>query len=199
MFRKLRKTPPHFKIPTPYAPMTAEHQKLRSDKPLCRFTLDSALTTSAEHVQATITHQYGEGMAHSYDDTIVVLNTETASDGVYTFSGAEGDAGLAFWNTSHQWVILYLLPKGMLIGGCLNEDHPGRGTVFELNLGTWDTADNKWVYASGSPVEAIDWRYDVPYPGEGATGLFEARESDTYGTIWETVSLDCSSPGTCGS
>lgn len=84
-------------------------------------------------------------------------------------------------------------------GGCLAEDHPGRGTPFDLHLGTWDPAEDKWVYDTENTVAAIDWRYGVPYPDAGATGLFARRVSDVHGEIWETVALDCESPGECGS
>lgn len=88
---------------------------------------------------------------------------------------------------------------GGLRGACLLEDHPGRGLPFSIRLGTWDPADNVWVYDAGyNTGPAIDWRYGVPYPGAGATGLFEPRASDYYGTIWEVVALDCTSPGECG-
>lgn len=85
------------------------------------------------------------------------------------------------------------------VGGCLAEDHPGRGTAFNIHLGTWDPAQDKWIYDTDTTVKAIDWRYGVPYPAAGATGLFEPRPSDTYGTIWEVSPLDCESPGECGS
>ena len=85
-----------------------------------------------------------------------------------------------------------------LRGACLGEDHPGRGTPFSVILGDWDAADHIWVYDPNKAAVAIDWRFGVPYPGAGATGLFEARASDTYGTIWEVVALDCTSPGECG-
>ena len=83
-------------------------------------------------------------------------------------------------------------------GGCLAENHKGRGVKFNIHLGTWDTATDKWIYEAVDTVAAIDWRYGVPYPNAGCTGLFEARPSDTYGTIWETVALDCEDPGDCG-
>ena len=86
-----------------------------------------------------------------------------------------------------------------LRGACLSENHPGRGTAFNVLLGTWDSAIDEWVYTSGPSAKAIDWRYGVPYPESGATGLFTPRKSDAHGTIWECVSLDCSSPGeACG-
>jgi hypothetical protein len=86
----------------------------------------------------------------------------------------------------------------MLRGGCLAEDHPGRGIAFDLYLGVWSRANDKWEYDTSKTVKAIDWRYGVPYPPAGSTGLFERRPSTTYGVIWEDVSLDCESPGDCG-
>ena len=97
-----------------------------------------------------------------------------------------------------NWLLLGAPASYTLIGGCLGQNHPGRGTVFDLHLGTWSSEDNEWSYADDT-VDAIDWRYGVPYPDEGATGLFTPRASDTYGTIYECVSLDCESPGACGS
>jgi len=89
-----------------------------------------------------------------------------------------------------------------MIGGCLAEDHPGRGVVFAIWLGAWDATNHEWDYdETGDPEAAIDWRYGVPYPNQGATGLFISRASDTYGTIWEVVALDCEVPEdhSCGS
>jgi len=95
--------------------------------------------------------------------------------------------------------LAWLVPcPNKLTGGCLTENHPGRGTPFAITLGVWNKATNEWIY-SGGAATAIDWRYGVPYPDAGSTGLFEQRTSDDYGTIWEVVALDCSSPGDCGS
>lgn len=89
-----------------------------------------------------------------------------------------------------------------MVGGCLAEDHPGRGTVFGIWLGVWDSVNHEWDYTqTGYTEPAVDWRYGVPYPDQGATGLFVPRSSDTYGTIWEVVALDCEVPAdhSCGS
>lgn len=94
--------------------------------------------------------------------------------------------------------VVFCVATSGLIGCCLAEDHPGRGVAFDIHVGTWSTADDKWIYDSENTEKAIDWRYGVPYPDSGATGLFERRASATYGTIWECVSLDCLSPGACG-
>lgn len=98
-----------------------------------------------------------------------------------------------------NWLLLDGGGSSSLIGGCLDEDHPGRGTVFDIHLGSWTSSTNKWTYDTTTIHKAIDWRYDVPYPDEGATGLFTPRASDTHGTIYECVALDCSTPGACGS
>lgn len=80
---------------------------------------------------------------------------------------------------------------------CLAEDHPGYGTKFNIYLGAWDPAQDKWVYDCSTTAAAIDWYYGVPYPNTGATGHFQCHKSDTYGVIWEVVGLDCESPGDC--
>ena len=81
---------------------------------------------------------------------------------------------------------------------CLAEDHPGRGIVFSLYPGTWSSSQNKWGYGSLQAAYGIDWRHGVTYPDKGARGYFNPKPSDTYGTIYDCVSLDCTSPGECG-
>lgn len=199
MERRSHNPSPAFRLPQPFNSVTGQDHPLSPLAPFCRFKLLTELTVSTERADAEITHQWGVGPRHNYSDTIKVLNLERGKDeGVYVFTGSVGDAGIASWDQGQRWRILCMENQG-LIGACLNEDHPGRGTVFEINLGTWSTAENKWIYSSGEPVSAIDWRYGVPYPTGHATGLFEARSSDDYGVIYECVSLDCESPGACGS
>jgi len=113
-----------------------------------------------------------------------------------------------------RWIIVPAGGGGSgldLVGGTLVSDHPGRGHVFCIYLGTWNT-DGHWDYDYKTHYPAIDWRYGVPYPEVGATGLFIARPYSGSGTgtgmdqgcpetgtaskvIYETVALDCSSPG----
>lgn len=83
------------------------------------------------------------------------------------------------------------------VGGCLAENHPGRGLPFNIHLGIWMPSAHRWLYDETSTVKAIDWRHGVPTPDAGSTGLFEARASDSYGAIWEVLDLDCSTPGAC--
>jgi hypothetical protein len=86
---------------------------------------------------------------------------------------------------------------------CLAEDHPGCGVVFDLKVGVWSSTTHKWAYPGSADAKGIDHWYSttVPYPGEGATGNFIERPSDTYGTIWEAlgnVSCDSDNCGECG-
>lgn len=84
-----------------------------------------------------------------------------------------------------------------LVELCLAENHPGRGVKFNAYLGEWSPATDAWTHDCGTTLAAIDWRYGVPYPNAGARGLFTPRQSDTYGVIYECVSLDCDTPGVC--
>lgn len=106
----------------------------------------------------------------------------------------DGQVYAAIRNADNDWV---MLPEQDLIGGCLEEDHPGRGDTFKIHLGTWNPASHTWEYDLENEHRAIDHRFDVPYPDRGATGLFRWRRSDEFGIIWEVVTLDCSSPGPC--
>ncbi len=197
MYRKRKNVSPHFRMPVPYDPVTGRDHILSPNRPFCRFTLNAALSTADDRQDATITHQYGPGSMHSYSNKIIVFNMETKRTGVYAFSGQQDDAGIAAWDKDNNWLILCMLSEG-LRGGCLAENHKGRGEVFKVYLGTWDCDSHKWSYDTETEYQAIDWRYDVPYPDAGATGLFQPRCSSTYGIIWETVALDCDSPGPCG-
>jgi hypothetical protein len=86
---------------------------------------------------------------------------------------------------------------------CLAENHPGCGVVFDLKLGTWNPATDAWDYEATASAHGIDFFYavDFTYPNAGATGNFEPRPSDTYGTLWVAlgnVSCDDDACGGCG-
>lgn len=200
--QRKRKTPsPFFRLSAPYDPVAGSDAPLDPiRKPFCRFTLEEDLTTATKEVKATLTDKWtwGHGIYHCPDVKIHVWNVEIASSGKYFFSGVIGDNGIASHMFNNHWRILSML-NGGLRGACLDEDHPGRGVVFDVHLGAWDSSAHEWVYDTETVSKAIDWRYGVPYPDLGATGLFEARPSQSYGIIWECVSLDCESPGPCGS
>lgn len=78
---------------------------------------------------------------------------------------------------------------------CLAEQHPGYNIVFEVYVGTWNPATDNWDY-SLEKSKAKDLFYADPEvtPGEGATGMFIPRPSDTYGTIYMAISGDCDAP-----
>jgi hypothetical protein len=202
MFKRRKNPAPYFRQPNPSNPIAGTKEYLFPPlKQYARFTLTEALTTTDEYKQAEITDagQWGPApIYHCSDIFIYVVNQLADDDTTYIFSGSIGDVGIALWDRDNYWRII-TLGRGGTVGGCLAENHPGRGVAFDIHLGTWDPAGTAphWNYAVGV-VTAIDWRYGVPYPDAGATGLFDSRRSDTYGTIWECVSLDCTSPGACG-
>lgn len=203
MFRKQKSISPYFRMPNPTNPITGDaHYLYPPMKQYTRFTLTEALTTADEVKDAEIvdSDQWGPApIYHCPQVKIHVHNQLTKEAGVYVFSGAVGDVGIALWDQNMEWRIIAMLMGG-LRGGCLDENHPGRGVSFDIHLGTWNSATTTpmWEYDLTTTVKAIDWRFGVPYPDAGATGLFEQRPSDEYGTIFETVSLDCSTPGECG-
>jgi len=102
---------------------------------------------------------------------------------------------------TRYFVLVYAQYARAMTELMLAEDHPGKGIVFKCYRGIWCSEDHTWRYdctdVCADWAWAIDHRYDVPYPDIGARGLFTPRPSDTYGTIWECLSLDCSSPGAC--
>lgn len=77
-------------------------------KQMCRFTLDSTLTTATQSVAATIQSQYGRGTDHS-STSITVYNLLTHTAGTYVFEGGSGDAGLAFYDEDNdKWYIVQM-------------------------------------------------------------------------------------------
>jgi len=195
MFRKRKSPSPDFRMPPPYDPVVGRDHWLSSSKPIARFYLDETLTTADRLGYGYITDQWGPGAMHSYSNKIVLENALTKYEGVYAWSGLADDWGLCAWHQGNTWVIL-MMDQGD-IGACLAENHPGRGQLFTIHLGVWSPDLYKWIYDTENTFFAIDWRYDVPYPGAGATGLFSPRPSTTHGVIYECVSLDCASPGAC--
>lgn len=200
MFRKKKTIAPYFRLPNPTNPITGDAAYLYPPKkPYVRFTLLEALTTADEVKDAEITDadQWGPApIYHCPQLKIHVHNQLTREEGVYQFSGAVGDVGIALWDQNMEWRVIAMFRSG-LIGGCLAEDHPGCKTKFNIYLGTWSPDSDKWIYDTSATVAAIDLRYGVPYPDAGSTGLFQPMPSVTYGTIYETVALDCVTPGEC--
>jgi hypothetical protein len=138
-----------------------------------------------------------------YDDSSTPDNGQLWGPQASSFEIKEGNTGFVILGDvdTERGIVLVNISgtSDGEVGGCLAENHPGRGVVFDLHLGHWSSSLNKWLYDTGTVVPAIDWRHGVPYPSTGATGLFRARPSDEHGIIYETLALDCTSPGACGS
>jgi hypothetical protein len=97
-------------------------------------------------------------------------------------------------------VILFQAGGGRVRRCCLAENHPGCGVVFNLKLGTWNPGSHAWDYEESASAKGIDWWWSEvgPYPDAGATGNFEPRPSDEFGTIWHCLgNLSCD-PDNCG-
>lgn len=87
---------------------------------------------------------------------------------------------------------------------CIAEDHPGPDIVFTAYMGEWDPDTDSWDYGTtctgtggNNLVHVIDFFYPGPYPGQGATGFVVPHPSTIYGTLYEIVTMDCSSPDSC--
>lgn len=76
-------------------------------KPLVRFTLDDDLTSQDASQTATITDQWGPGVANA-NLTITAHNLETSDAGNYFFKGEQGDVGLAFHDSGQNYRILLM-------------------------------------------------------------------------------------------
>jgi len=85
-----------------------KHRHGRGKKRLVRFTLDGALTTADSDQLATVTDQFGPGRLHNVANAITALNLETSTGGVYQWSGASGDAGLAYWHEDDTYQIVWM-------------------------------------------------------------------------------------------
>lgn len=201
MERKRKVIAPFFRMPNPTNPVTGDAHYLHPPlKQYTRFTLTEALASTDQIKKAEITDagQWGSNPIFHDSGVIIYVHNQLADDDTtYIFSGSIGDVGIALHDYANHWRIITLGRPAGTVGGCLAEAHPGRSVAFNIYLGTWDSATDGWDYSLAATVKAIDHRYGVPYPVAGATGLFESRKSDLYGTIWECVALDCSSPGAC--
>jgi hypothetical protein len=103
-----------------------------------------------------------------------------------------------FWDIQ-RGMFVPMAPQ-FLQGICLNENHPGRGVLFDVHIGVRNKSDNGWDYYQTPLFKCIDWRFGVPFPNAGATGLAEWRWSNSVvypNKILEVVSLDCDTIGPC--
>ena len=114
----------------------------------------------------------------------------------------EGDYAIIWRDKLGSWLAVPMATTHTVRRCCLAENHPGCGVVFDLKLGTWNPATDEWDYEATASAHGIDFFYavDFTYPNAGATGNFEPRPSNTYGTLWHAlgnVSCDDDACGTC--
>ena len=205
MYRKRRLVAPYYRVPAPYEPVEAEHASLRGDKPLCRFVLEEALTSSDATAKATIAHQWGQGSPHPRQNDIVVINPETDQDDVYMWEAEEDDAGLAYWDTSRAWVILMMLDTTWKYGCDFEAD-----TSFDEN-DEWVLGTVTDQYGPGTEHTVTSGifhnlrRHDDDYEFEGDEGdrgraifdKYEVDEEGDYGTAdalvahWIIYQFEC--------
>src|SRR5574343_802291 len=76
-------------------------------KAWARFTLGSALTTSASSVSGTLQTQYGLGKTNG-TTSVTLYNLLSHTAGAYVFEGDNGDAGLAFLDSGSDWRIVQM-------------------------------------------------------------------------------------------
>lgn len=164
-----------------------------------RPTVDSKTPVAINSFKPIPANDYG---VVTFDAPVVALYTGTAptsgeewgatDDQYYLTKGHTGFISLGDIDSDRDIGLFVTVSGGSeLIGGCLAENHTGRGEEFDIHLGTWNAGSQKWIYDTENTVVAIDWRYGVPYPEAGATGLFMARASTSNGIIYEAVALDC--------
>jgi len=119
---------------------------------------------------------------------------------VYNISTADisQDWILAVKEKFGKWIAIPTAVSAGLFEFMLEEDHPGRGTLFTVWIAVWNPATHAWDYDWDTTYECIDWRTVDSYPDRSATGLGVWRPSNAQGQIVEVVSLDCDAPGGTG-
>ena len=174
MYRKRKIPSPFFRVSTPFNPVPGQELTLSSSRPTCRFVLDEDLSTDDDKGYAYITHQYGPGIIHSYDNKICVLNPlafeeedcEEDCDQTYAFSGSEGDGGLAVWDTDNNWLIISMLTQQQwFVGKVVEEeiDSESCGTVvqcvYDVEEGAWHETDKQFdVYNPHDVAWPVDFK-----------------------------------------
>lgn len=172
-----------------------------------KFRLCDDLRTSDRRQRAEVLAYWdGENPAPDVScssvEELFVYNLARDVD-TYYFSAPADSVGYAVLDDQTEidgdlcvYRILVLADSDALIRFCLAQDHPGRGKVFDVTIGTWDSSLHDWVF-DGPTVKCIDWHHDGPYPEAGARGYAIRKPSDEYGLILVPVSMDCVSPGSC--
>jgi hypothetical protein len=99
---------------------------------------------------------------------------------------------------------------GELFWCMLMDDHPGRGTCFDILLPTYCPKEAKFKFDCSAPSSeyqlAIDWHYttsaggSIPEPNKYAQGWFTPwplENNPDHDVIFHVVTLDCESDGSC--
>jgi hypothetical protein len=105
-----------------------------------------------------------------------------------------------------NWMFIESPSPGEVFWCVLLEDHPGRGECFNIAVGVWCKAEAKHRFDCSEIEIGIDWHNtesnggSLTEPDAGARGWFkrESCPSTDSGWIYVVVSLDCESPGECG-
>ena len=128
------------------------------------------------------------------DDGTLQRIGDSFTQPVYNLSTEAVDQDyLLVQRTKHgKWVVTPTATLGSgLVECCLLEDHPGKGVVFDVRVGEWDSTADGWTYSGTAVDKAIDHRYMTEYPEAGSRGTFFPKESTNYGTIYVAVDMDC--------
>jgi hypothetical protein len=110
-----------------------------------------------------------------------------------------GDRLVVYWDAQRGMLVPVASSSfGIEIVGFLSQvDHPGRGNLFAVWLGEWQSSSHSWLYdeSAANTYSCIDWRNEAPEPEAYATGLAVWRPSSVSGRILEVVDMDCISRG----
>ena len=87
-----------------------------------------------------------------------------------------------------------LIDGGVKLVELCAQEIASRNTPYDCLLGTWNPALDVYCYDDAPTVKAIDHRKGPPHAEVGWKGLYQPEKSDTYGTIYVNVSLDCALP-----
>lgn len=207
-FRKTKTVSPYFKLPTPHNPVTGAWSPLSPASPYCRFVLDDdqSLDTATEKAYGRITHQWGPGARHSYDERVAIYNLlvteadeEAGTDAVYSCTVAAGESGFAVWDQGHRWVI-----TGCAGGGGGNSvavtteiipkrvgSKPG-GPITVMKKKICDIEADPLEFCDNGTVEIYSWiKSDSSDPALEVDGeLWIFIEQDEQG-VWMFTGQDC--------
>jgi hypothetical protein len=203
MYRKRHNPTASFKLPNPHDPVTGNWAPLSMSAPYCRATLDTAMTTADEKVYGHITHQWGPGARHSFQDRIAVYNflvteaTETEA-AVYLHSKEADEAVFCVWDASQKWVMV----GGMGGGGNSvattstiippREGNTPGGPITVLKKKICDPSAAELGFCDNGEVEVYSWvKTASSDPAEEDGGvLWIFIEQDEQG-IWWFTGQDC--------